>query len=56
MTEHTEPERYVVVVNDRGQYSIWERESAPPAGWYDAGFEGDRDDCLAHIERTWRDI
>jgi MbtH protein len=49
-------EHYRVVVNDEEQYSIWPHHRASAPGWHDAGFDGTRDACLAHIEAVWTDI
>jgi MbtH protein len=49
-------EAYSVVVNGEGQYSIWETTRPRPHGWRDAGFEGTREECLAHIESVWTDM
>lgn len=48
---------YRVVINYEEQYSIWpaDREELPP-GWKDAGFTGDKQACLAHIEEVWTDM
>lgn len=45
---------YKVVLNDEQQYSIWpaDKENAP--GWHDAGVCGPKDECLAHVRRSWR--
>jgi MbtH protein len=45
-----------VVVNQRGQFSIWSagRENLP--GWVDSGKSGTREECLAYIRDVWRDI
>ncbi|GAA2748107.1 MULTISPECIES: MbtH family protein [Kitasatospora] len=48
--------RYLVVVNDEGQYSIWAEGGEPPAGWAPDGFTGPRDACLAHIDEVWTDM
>ncbi|GIH91292.1 MbtH family protein [Planobispora siamensis] len=45
-----------VVLNDEEQYSIWPVGRDNPAGWYDAGFSGTKDECLAHIEQVWTDM
>jgi MbtH protein len=47
---------YRVVINKRGQYSIWPKGRPPPDGWSADGVEGPKDECLSHIERVWRDI
>ncbi len=48
--------QYQVVVNHEEQYSIWPVGRELPPGWTSAGFEGDRDACLAHIEEVWVDM
>jgi MbtH protein len=48
--------RYVVVVNDEEQYSIWPLGKELPAGWRATGTEGPKADCLAHIEDVWTDM
>jgi len=47
---------YKVVLNHEEQYSLWpaHRENAP--GWRDAGIEGTRAICLAHIDVVWTDM
>jgi len=44
-----------VVSNDEGQYSYWPVERPLPAGWYDVGIAGSKQDCLSYIERVWQD-
>jgi MbtH protein len=48
--------RHVVVLNDEEMYSIWPADRALPDGWRRADFEGEMDDCLAYVERTWTDM
>ena len=47
---------YRVVLNDEEQYSIWWADRSLPAGWRAEGFEGDKPECLAHIDRIWTDM
>ncbi|MFJ6198023.1 MbtH family protein [Micromonospora sp. NPDC092111] len=47
---------YRVVVNHEEQYSIWVAGRELPAGWTATGFEGTRQDCLAHIDEVWTDM
>ncbi|MFI5783171.1 MbtH family protein [Nocardia sp. NPDC051570] len=49
-------ERWVVVVNDEEQYSIWFANRDIPAGWRSVEVEGSKDECLSHIERVWTDM
>lgn len=47
---------YTVVVNHEEQYSIWPEGRPLPAGWTNAGVIGDKENCLAYIDRTWTDM
>lgn len=47
---------YRVVVNHEEQYSIWPADRELPLGWQDAGFQGDKAACLAHIAEVWTDM
>lgn len=47
---------FKVVVNHEEQYSTWPANRPNPAGWRDAGASGTQEECLAYIERTWRDL
>uniref|UniRef100_J2JU43 MbtH domain-containing protein n=1 Tax=Streptomyces auratus AGR0001 TaxID=1160718 RepID=J2JU43_9ACTN len=44
------------MVNHEEQYSIWPADLEIPDGWTDAGFQGAKEDCLAHVERVWTDM
>jgi len=48
--------RYLVVMNDEGQYSIWLEAKPLPAGWRAAGHAGTKAQCLEHIDRVWTDL
>lgn len=52
MSDH----RFIVVVNDEEQYSIWAADRDLPAGWHTAGFEGTKEECLAHVDSVWTDM
>ena len=47
---------YRVVVNHEEQYSIWPVERELPLGWRDAGKQGPKAECLAHIKEVWTDM
>jgi MbtH protein len=52
----TDSSRYVVVLNDEEQYSIWPATKAVPDGWRADGVEGSKTECLAHIDEVWTDM
>lgn len=47
---------YAVVTNSEEQYSIWPLGRELPAGWQEAGKQGTKEDCLAHIDEVWTDM
>lgn len=47
---------YVVVRNAEEQYSLWLADRPLPAGWSDSGVRGNKQVCLDHIEREWKDL
>ena len=55
-TNESGGERFLVVVNDEEQYSIWPEGREIPAGWRAEGTAGTKDECLAHIEKIWIDM
>jgi MbtH protein len=48
--------RFLVLVNDEGQHSLWPVFADVPAGWTVAYGEDDRQSCLAYIEKSWTDM
>jgi MbtH protein len=53
---HEEGTRYLAVVNDEEQHSIWPESRPLPAGWRSAGVSGTKQQCLDHIEKVWTDM
>jgi MbtH protein len=49
-------ERFIVVVNDEEQYSIWPLGRDLPGGWRNEGTSGTKEECLAHVEAVWTDM
>ena len=47
---------YRVVVNHEEQYSIWPVDRDLPAGWRDAGKQGQKQECLDYIKEVWTDM
>ncbi|MBW8485477.1 MbtH family protein [Actinomadura parmotrematis] len=48
--------RYLVLVNDEGQHSLWPSFAEVPAGWTVAKTEDTRQACVDHIEANWTDL
>ncbi|WSQ76878.1 MbtH family protein [Streptomyces sp. NBC_01208] len=48
--------RFLALVNDEGQYSLWPAHIEVPGGWRADGPEGSRQECLDVIEGAWTDM
>jgi MbtH protein len=48
--------RYVVLVNDEGQHSLWPASVAAPDGWRVVFGAAARQECLGFIEESWPDM
>jgi MbtH protein len=48
--------RFVVLVNDEGQRSMWPVFASVPPGWTVVYGDNDRQGCLAYIKETWTDM
>lgn len=48
--------RFLVLVNDEDQHSLWPAFAEVPAGWNPVFGEDTRDACLAHVEEHWTDL
>lgn len=51
--------RFLVLVNDEDQHSLWPRFSDVPAGWtvaFGAPDGADRDSALRFVEENWTDL
>ncbi|MGW7099594.1 MbtH family protein [Streptomyces sp. NPDC054838] len=51
-----EDARYLVLVNEEGQHSLWPAFADVPEGWAVAHTEDTRWQCLEHVERSWTDM
>ena len=49
-------ERYYVVRNDVGQYSVWPASVETPQGWHPHGKAGSREECLTVVDGIWTDL
>ncbi|MFI5772380.1 MbtH family protein [Streptomyces sp. NPDC051658] len=48
--------RFLVLVNDEGQHSLWPSFAEVPGGWTTAFDENSREACLEFIETNWTDL
>ncbi|GAB4050900.1 MbtH family protein [Catellatospora paridis] len=48
--------RYLVLVNDEDQHSLWPAFAAVPTGWRTVFGEDTREACLAYVETHWTDL
>ncbi|OSP23208.1 MULTISPECIES: MbtH family protein [unclassified Streptomyces] len=48
--------RFLVLVNEEAQYSLWPSFADVPAGWTVVHGEDTRQACLDHIETHWTDM
>ena len=48
--------RYQVLRNDEDQYSLWPADLDVPAGWYQAGKEGTKEECSDYVDEVWTDM
>ncbi|MCY0920175.1 MULTISPECIES: MbtH family protein [unclassified Streptomyces] len=48
--------RYLVLVNEENQHSLWPAFAEVPAGWTVAHGEDGRQACLDHINENWTDM
>ncbi|MBW5486529.1 MbtH family protein [Streptomyces bambusae] len=48
--------RYLVLVNEENQHSLWPAFAEVPAGWTVAHGEDSRQACLDHINENWTDM
>jgi MbtH protein len=48
--------RYQILRNDEDQYSLWPADLDIPAGWYQVGKDGTRDECSAYVDEVWTDM
>ena len=48
--------KYLVLVNDEGQHSLWPVFADVPDGWQVTFGEDGRQECLDFIEKSWTDM
>jgi len=56
MNPFDDPERrFLVIVNDEEQHSLWPSRREVPAGWHIVHGEDSRKACLDYVEHRWTD-
>ena len=48
--------RFLVLVNDEGQHSLWPSFAEVPAGWRTVSGPADRQAALDYVEQNWTDL
>jgi MbtH protein len=48
--------RFLVLVNDEGQHSLWPAFADVPGGWLVAHPEDTRQTCVDYVEKAWTDM
>lgn len=48
--------QYVVLANDRAQYSLWPADLTVPAGWEVVRGAASRQQALAFVGENWHDL
>jgi len=48
--------KFLVLVNDENQHSLWPVFAAVPDGWKVVFGEAMRAECIAYIEENWTDM
>jgi len=48
--------RYMVLVNDEEQYSLWLADLEIPGGWRATGKTGGKQECLDYVNSVWTDM
>jgi len=57
MNPFDDPEgRFLVLVNDEEQQSLWPSRREVPAGWRVVHAEDSRQACLDYVESHWTDL
>lgn len=48
--------RFLVLVNEEGQHSLWPSFAEVPGGWRTVFGEDSRAACLEYVEANWTDL
>lgn len=48
--------RFLVLINDEGQHSLWPDHIRVPAGWTTVHGPADRPSCVEYVDANWTDM
>lgn len=51
-----EDRKFRVLVNEKGQYSMWPDGNDVPKGWTSVFGPTDRQSCLDHVKESWSEM
>jgi MbtH protein len=52
----SDSDNYLILVNDEGQYCLWERNISVPSGWKKTDVMGSKLHCLKQVSEIWTDM
>lgn len=52
----SENEKYICLINEEEQYSLWLSNKKIPLGWQQVGIEGEKHFILEYIDKSWKDL
>jgi MbtH protein len=56
VSNETQEQNYIVVINGEDQYSIWPAYRDPPPGWTACHQGTSKAECMAYIKEHWVDM
>lgn len=57
MVDQNDDVKYIVLVNDEQQYSLWQAHLDIPGGWNKVEIPvTTKEECLAYIKEVWTDM
>jgi MbtH protein len=48
-----EDRTFIVLVNEKGEYSLWPSFKEIPLGWKDTGQKGSKQECMDYVDKVW---
>jgi len=49
-------EKYICLINEEEQYSIWFAWKEIPLGWKQVGLKGSKEEVLKYVKEVWTDM